>query len=193
MNIDSAKRTMPSLQSFQCGRLYGYQRVFSLVSVAGLNNGCVFPHVAALAIRGAAPEAFVLGCVFEIPAEELEGYLRREARYRTIEVDVEIEDGKNKLTVKAWTVIEQTDEDYRERLVEENKSYETEVGQYYDGQLWGRTDILPQTGYLSLCIDAAASLGHGQDHVRRNLLQEGFLADGVTTIGTYASTLFSKY
>jgi cation transport regulator ChaC len=199
MSEDSAKRTMPSLQNYQCAKLYGYRRIFSLVSMSAIRNrGATFPHIAALAIKpDATMNAFVIGCLFDIPEDELEDYLSREARYRAIEIDVEIEaQEENKLastTVKAWTVIEQTDEDYKARLVLENKSYESEVGQYYACQLWGRQDILPETKYLATCLEAATRLGQGQDYARNNFLQQGFLADGVTTIETYASTLVSRY
>lgn len=183
MNIESAMRTMPSLTNFRKGILYGYRREYSLVSISGLKNGAVEPYVAALAIRKVTDTTSVtttittsntskenekvIGCLFDIPECELEAYFIRESRYCRTQVEVTSYDECNNIVsdcVLAWTVIEQTDEDYRASLLRDNKLYEHEVGYIYpQGQLWGRSDILPLPSYFDLVLHAANDLdrSHG--------------------------------
>lgn len=187
MNIESAMRTMPSLTNFRKGILYGYRREYSLVSISGLKNGAVEPYVAALAIRKVTDTTTatissstttsnvnekVIGCIFDIPECELEAYFIRESRYCRIQVEVTSYDECNNIVsdcVVAWTVIEQTDEDYRTSLLRDNKLYEQEVGYIYPkGQLWGRSDILPLPSYFDLVLHAANDLdrSHGISNIQ---------------------------
>jgi len=185
MNIESAMRTMPSLTNFRKGILKGYRREYSLVSVSGLKNGSIEPYIAALAIRRKnlidnnndnsnnsnaicnTNDEKVIGCIFDIPEYELERYFIRESRYCRIQVEVISYDKYNNIIsdcVLAWTVVEQTDEDYKAGLLRDNKSYEQEVGYIYpNGQLWGRSDILPLPSYFELVLHAANDLdsSHG--------------------------------
>ena len=162
MNRESAMRTMPSLTNFRKGILEGYRREYSLVSISGLKNGAIEPFVAALAIRKVDTDEQVIGCIFDIPEYELEPYFVRESRYCRTQVEVVAYDDSNNITcdrVLAWTVIEQTDGDYRARLLKESKSYEQEVGCIYpSGKLWGRTDILPMPSYFELVLHSAHDL-----------------------------------
>ena len=183
MDVESAMRTMPSLTNFRKGILYGYRREYSLVSISGLKNGAVEPYVAALAIRKVIDSTSitttintsttskenekVIGCIFDIPECELEAQFIRESRYCRTQVEVTSYDEYNNIIsdcVLAWTVIAQTDEDYRASLLKDNKLYEHEVGYIYpQGQLWGRSDILPLPFYFDLVLKAANDLdrSHG--------------------------------
>jgi hypothetical protein len=191
---------MPSIENFRAAKLNGFRRVFSLVSISGIKNGATYPHIAALAIRP-DPSSFVIGCLFDIPENELEGYLMREARYKAVELEFDLftatAPAEGTQQVKAFTVIEQTDEDYQARLVQENKSYDEEVRRFYDGQLWGREDILPMPDYLSLCMQAASALDQSENlssynsSARENILQMGYLAD-CTTIESYIANTASR-
>lgn len=187
MDASSCKRTMPNSKNYRKAMLRGYKRVFSLVSISGIRKGAMLPYVAALAIRKASKSDYVLGSAFEIPREELSAYLEREARYRADLVTCEylpcVSDVASTNTFQALTVIEQSNEEYLEKLVATGKSYQQEVGQYYAGNaVWGRNDILPMYDYLNLCLRSARET---DPQVEENMLHHTLLADGSTNLITY--------
>lgn len=187
MNQYSASVTMPSACNFRAAVLHDYARVFSLVSLSGIRTGKVnldTKEVAALAIRPVA-DSCVKGCLFDVPEAQLEEYMMREHRYKAIKISANILDTTSNTystTTDAWTVVEQTDDDYLKKLGGLDEWHRV-VGQYYDGSLWERKDILPMRHYLIMCLKATYDLG-GEIWLR-NFLDEGYLADGSTTIRTY--------
>lgn len=203
MNQNSAMNTMPSLINFKKAILHGYRREYSLVSISGLKKGEKDPYIAALAITQSVNDEIVVGCVFDIPENELQPYFEREARYKPIQVEVDVYNMSDlsPKTVQAWTVIEQTDEDYKSKLLIQGKSYYDEVGIIYpEGKLWGRKDILPMASYFQLVINAAIHLDHLynievdidnlQDNSNnrscvKNLLCQGYLANKSTNLLNY--------
>ena len=220
MSYESVLSTMPSATNFRPATLYGYERIFNLVSIGGIKTGKAnweTMEVAALALRKSASKcsslrsekSYVHGCIFDIPIDELLPYFEREHRYLPVEVTVVCYNyydkeasvnndnflsldritGNDTYLTTCWTVIEQTDEDYLssmcqlkpipmsssfhqqyQQLSDENQlisipKYETReeewnsrVGQYYSGKVWGRKDILPMRSYLKSCILASYEL-----------------------------------
>ena len=65
----------------------------------------------------------------------------------------------------------------------DESEYEERVGQYYQGYLWSRTDILPLRTYTTNVIIAAYELGGSR--WLNNFVDETFLSDGRTTIRDY--------
>jgi len=171
MDRASALQTMPTAKNFYPAVLQNFERIYSLTSIAGIRDGSSnleSKEMAALAIQPSQCEhAQVLGCIFEIPESELGAYLERENRYMPMEVGVDVVadlsdfSGEEKPAVlrqtRAWTVVQQTDEQYRSTMSPEE--YYIRVGQYYDGKLWGRPDILPRREYSNSAIAAAQKLG----------------------------------
>lgn len=182
MDFKSAAHTMPTARNFRQGTLSNYQRVFSLVSIGRLRAKTaneVSKEMAALSVVH-KNGCVVHGVLFEIPINELDAYLEREHRYHTIEVDIIPDNNKDSATpVRAWTVVSQTDEEYRTKCGSDEEYY-SRVGQYYSGILWGRTDIYPLHSYLVTVLVAAFSLGGITllDH----LLDDTLCADLTTTI-----------
>ena len=116
MDIRSAQATMPSARNFRPAVLSNYQRVFSLVSIAGIRSGSSRRdtlEMAALAIRPRAG-ACVKGVAFDIPDGEFDAYKEREHRYHAVQVMADefplAVDGSSR--VACWTVVEQTDDAY---------------------------------------------------------------------------------
>jgi len=188
MDTGSAQATMPSARNFRPAVLFDYQRVFSLVSIAGIRSGNSRRdtlEMAALAIRPCAG-ACVKGVAFDIPGGEFEAYKEREHRYHAVQVMADelplAAAGASKFT--CWTVVEQTDDAYRAKMTGGDAEWQQRVGQYYnDGPLWGRNDILPLRGYLADVVLAARSCGDAS--WLGNLLDGCLLADGVTTVREY--------
>ena len=195
MDIRSALNTMPSCRNFRTGILPAYERIFSLVSIGGIRRGEAdwdTREVAALAIRKAESDKGVFGCLFDIPREELPAYLEREHRYRLEEVEVEVRPPStgessssprlrsSAVTVSAFTVVSQTDEEYKSSMSAEE--YSERVTKYYDGPLWGRSDILPMREYANKCIFASGELGPEWE---KNMLVGTLLADGQTRLIDY--------
>lgn len=233
MNISSARSTMPCANNFRKGILNNYVRVYSLVSIGGIRKGQAnlrTKEVAALAIRpdsgmdGDGPKK-VFGILFDIPTQQLLPYLEREHRYRPVEVEVESIDeefldenisslvqeaSRGKRMVTAWTVVEQTDEEYFSSLPGGLEEWNYRISKYYTGlpsdndnvsspifgnalaRLWGRNDIFPMPGYLVLTLEAAYSLG--KDVWLNNMLDYTYLADNSTTVREYLrNTIFQQY
>lgn len=183
MDISSAVKTVPSARNLREARLDGYTRMYNLVSIGGIKSGNAnqdTKEMAALAISK-RPGAYVLGCLFEIDAAELDGYLLREHRYKVCEV--EVFDYQNEKLVHATTVISQSDEEYYAKLPRESPEYEDMVGRWYSGTLWGRSDILPMKSYMINCVIAAYHLGDKQ--WLDNMLDGTFLADNTTSLRSY--------
>lgn len=168
MDPSSALRTMPSAINFQPAVLYGYQRIYNLVSISGIRSGLSnsdTKEMAALSIRKSFDENDrVMGCVFEIPQSDLAAYFNREHRYKPMEVSISIlstaADGTSTSLSSyssVWTVIQQSDEEYQRSMSSEE--FRERVLQYYDGQLWGRSDIFPMRSYSNDVIAAAYKLG----------------------------------
>jgi hypothetical protein len=169
MDPSSALRTMPSAINFKPAVLYGYQRIYNLVSISGICNGVSnldTAEMAALAIRKSCDESDrVLGCVFEIPLSDLASYFEREHRYKPMQVSVGIFPSAADVTTSfssssytsAWTVIQHSDEEYQRSMPPEE--FRERVLQYYDGKLWGRSDIFPMRRYSNDVIAAAYKLG----------------------------------
>ena len=182
MEEPSVLRTCPSATHHRPGMLEGWRRVFSLVSISGTRNGAAdhsTGEVAALAIKPAAGHR-VNGVLFDIPLEELDAYKVREARYKFVKVRVT--DAQSTVD-DVLVCVEQTDAEYRATMP--NDVYEEHVGQFYQGQLWGRPDILPQRQYLVKCIEAATGMDGGGTSGKgpvytRNLLEGCVLTDGST-------------
>lgn len=187
MDLSSALRTVPSAKNLRKARLEGYTRMYNLVSIGGIKSGNAnqdTKEMAALSIVGKFG-AFVLGCIFEIDATELEGYLYREHRYKVCEVDVL--DFQNDMLIQATTVVSQSDDEYYLKLPRESQEYEEMVGRWYSGSLWGRNDILPMKSYMINCIVASYRLGHKV--WLDNMLDGTLLADKSTSLRTYVARL----
>ena len=193
MSVTSSLRTMPSATCFRPAILHDYERIFNLVSVSGIRTGLAdwnTMEVSALAIRPNTG-SIVRGVCFYIPENELASYFDREHRYLAKRVCVTIDDNLEQLhdnsipsplvSKSCWTVIEQTDEIYRASI--DTTEWHDRVGQYYQGVLWGRDGILPMREYLRMCLNAAWELG-GLLWLN-NMLDEGRLADGCTSIREY--------
>ena len=164
------------------------------MSISGIRNGLVnleTNEMAALAIRKSSDTTTVLGTVFDIPESELPAYLEREHRYKPLLVEVTIdidkatpaEDVPSSFSSvrSAWTVVEQTDEEYRATMSVEE--YTERVSQHYDGMLWGRPDIFPMRKYSNEVIAAAHKLG-GATWVE-NLILCTMLSDRNTRLVDY--------
>ena len=96
-------------------------------------------EVAALGVRPCLrPDAVVRGVLFDIPEGEFSAFVEREHRYSVVKIPVidSDVDAKNSGKCEAWVVVEQTDEQYKGTMSEEE--YQSRVGQYYSGRLWGR-------------------------------------------------------
>jgi cation transport regulator ChaC len=187
MDLASALRTVPSAKNLRKARLDGYTRMYNLVSVGGIKSGIANQDTKEMAALSIVKKygAFVLGCVFEIDASEVENYLYREHRYKVCEVDVF--DFQNDKLIPATTVISQSDEEYYLKLPKESPEYEEMVGRYYTGSLWGRKDILPMKSYMMNCIIAAYRLGSKE--WLDNMLDGTLLADTSTSLRVYAARL----
>lgn len=185
MDERSAASTMPTAVNFRRGTLTGYQRVFGLVSISGIKTKRANVETNEIAALSVVPVegSSVHGVLFEIPTHELGAYLEREHRYKTIEVDILEWNGlddcntNTSRNVKAWTVVSQTDDDYRTKCgsVEE---YHTRAGQYYSGSLWTRDDIFPMPKYLVSVLLAAYTLG--KSGYLTHLLDDTLCANGST-------------
>ena len=226
MTPESALKTMPNAVHHRCGTLMGYERIFSLVSVARIKAGLVnwdTKEVAALAVRPASDpsSAFVKGCIFDIPENELEAFKEREHRYKVVPLEVIDHDLFSETgmhTTLCYVAVEQSNEDYR-RSMSNPAEYETRVGLYYPlehregilpqacGELWGRTDIKPLRSYLVACVRAAICMDNEQPvdtHTRQishpdtlrsavaNFLDNCRLADG-TTVRDYMLTHHERF
>eukprot|EP00607_Mallomonas_marina_P002861 CAMPEP_0182428414 /NCGR_PEP_ID=MMETSP1167-20130531/22949_1 /TAXON_ID=2988 /ORGANISM="Mallomonas Sp, Strain CCMP3275" /LENGTH=206 /DNA_ID=CAMNT_0024611321 /DNA_START=291 /DNA_END=911 /DNA_ORIENTATION=- len=180
-DIQSARSTLPSAENFRKGRLEGYRRSYNLVSIGGIKSGSAnlkTLEMAALSIHPSDSDSKVLGCLFDVDRSDLEPYKEREHRYNIVQVMVHEENGH---IVNAYTVVQQTDEEYKQTMSE--SEYYERVGQYYSGSVWGRTDILPMRDYMKQ-VNAAQRVLGGQEYVD-NMLEDTLLADGVTTLKQY--------
>jgi cation transport regulator ChaC len=187
MNQQSTINTMPSARNSRKAILADYVRVFSLVSISGIRtktSNLETKEMAALAIRPKTGSQ-VYGCVFDIPEDEFAHYLEREHRYKAIEVEVTAflqDDPTTTHMQSCWTVIEQSNAEYMAKL-NGPEEWESRIGQYYEGSLWERRDILPMKHYLIACIQASYHLG-GEAWLQ-NFMKEGFIADGATSMEDY--------
>ena len=184
MSAQSAAKTM-DVANLRAGILFDYRRTSNLVSISSIKAGTADLETLECAALSIAPSSSssgkdsVCGCLFEITEKDLGPYIEREHRYAVEEVDVYDITSKN--TRKALTVVARTDEAYR--AIMDDREYYQRVGQYYDGSLWGRTDVLPLRTYTNNAILAAQELG-GNAWVE-NFLDQTFLGDGSTTIREY--------
>ena len=192
MERSSAQKTMPSAKNFRRGKLMDYIRMFNLVSISGIRSGVaniMSKEIAALSIR-TKTDSCVMGVLFDLPTEQLDGYLEREHRYKPIQASVW--DESHNTNSIAWTVVEQTDAEYLiNRCSNSEAEYFQRVKQYYDGSLWGRNDILPMPKYCITCLTAAYVLG-GIDYIN-NMLDYTMLADNETSLRSYLSTLLLNH
>jgi len=193
MNIDSAIKTMPSLSNFRLAKLIGYKRIFSLFAVVRLIKGDVDINDienAGLAIRPNKEEEninnTVFGCVFDILEDELPSYFEREKIYKVKKVPIMTCDFEN---VTAYTVIEQTDEEYINSFGEQN--YDSQIGKYYSGSIWHRKDILPAKKYFEMVCTTA--INNQNIELLKNFLDETYLANEITTIREYIFSNKDKY
>jgi cation transport regulator ChaC len=187
LSYQSVLSTMPSATNFRGATLNGYSRNFNLVSINGIRSGTadlLTMEMAALTIRKDA-SGFVKGCFFDIPDVELVPYLEREHRY--IPIQVEAIDEKSNQNVLSWTVIEQTNDEYKNSMSADE--WQVRIGQYYKGILYGRTDILPMRSYLNNCLLFSYHLG-GVLWLKNML--ECKLADG-SSIKQYVTTHFDRF
>ena len=184
MECFSAQKTMPSASNFRCGKLDDYIRMYNLVSISGIRSGnanLTTNEIAALSIKP-NNNSFVLGVLFDLPLNQLDGYLEREHRYKPIQTTVW--DFELETNVVAWTVVAQTDEEYLSNRCSNNSDeYFKRVKQYYEGLLWGRTDILPMPIYCFTCLKAAYVLG-GLQYLD-NMLDNTLLSDNTTSLRSY--------
>mmetsp|Transcript_16741 Transcript_16741/g.15098 ORF Transcript_16741/g.15098 Transcript_16741/m.15098 type:complete len:226 (-) Transcript_16741:24-701(-) len=184
MSFKSTLSTMPSARNFRAGYLPNYIRIFNIVSVLAICKGVSneeTKEMSVLAIRPTNnPNDKVYGCLFDIPSEELPAYLLREQRYKFKYITVT--DLSTKENINCITVIENTDDEYRSTL-SSAMEYDQKVGKYYQGQLWGRKDVLPVREYLIRCLLAAFELGDNQ--YVNNLLDQTLLADEKTLLRDY--------
>lgn len=193
MDQRSCCATLPTATNFRPGELQGYRRSYNLVSVGRIKAGIadtISLEMAALSIAPCSSEetSHVLGCLFEILPNELGPYLEREHRYQAQQLEI-LDSTTPCGKILAWTVVEQTDAEYAEKLEREGLDWEEVVGQYYRGQLWGRRDVLPLRAYMAMCVVAAHSLG-GAAYVN-NMLDCTVLADGETSLRKYITQLLA--
>ena len=148
LSESSAKRTCPNLTNFRVASIKGWERIFSLVSVSQLKNGNANVEenqIAALAVRKSTnPSSLCIGTLFDIEEKDLLELTRREHRYNMTEIQAF--DGPNDSTsVTCIVFTASSDEEYKLKCQKEgdNETFHTIVGQYYNGQLWGRKDIFP--------------------------------------------------
>lgn len=189
LDFNSVLSTLPSATSFRKAALIGYRRHYNLVSVGAIIHGsCNLEtlEVAALSIR---PDSgsLVLGSIFEINSDEFIPYLEREHRYKAVQVD-SIYDSKG-TKLQAWTVIEQTDDEYRRGM--DAEEYHSRVGKYYNGELWGRKDIFPLRSYMINSLLASYRLGG--DEYLCNMLDQTYLADQSTTLREYINKVRDRF
>jgi hypothetical protein len=178
---------MPKAINFRKGCLEGYRRTYSLVSVGGIRSGSAnfdTKEMAALAIQQCPSSSDrVFGILFDVPTDEVPGYIEREHRYKP--VYVQIYDYSTNSKILALRVIEQSDSEYKASCGNDDEYYQR-VGQYYQGSLWHRKDILPMKNYMLSCAYAAYELG-GNEYIK-NYFDGTLLADGVTTLRSYVTT-----
>ena len=199
MTYSSVLKTMPSAINHRSATIFGFKRIFNLVSISGIRNGYAnfeTMELAALALRQSEDSnalSEVRGVVFEIPESEFSDYCEREHRYRIQEVNVQDAFGN---MVSCWTVLERTDGDYKASMSTEE--YHDRVGQYYtNGPLWGDNSILPLRQYLINCVEAAAELDREMKQesmpTLSNLLDGTFLADEFTSIRDYIKNNHDRF
>ena len=172
--------------------------MFSLVSMGQIRRGKVDRVLLQLAAVAVAP-SFVegaptatIGALFEISVADFKALCKREQRYKIVQLECfACVDGEAVgQPVTAYVVTESTDTAYTNKCValdaaeglEAGCTYQQNVGQYYDGELWSRKDIFPSSPYLWFCIEAAKCIGGSQAH--KNFLDGSFLADRRTSIRT---------
>jgi len=174
VDIAWARSSMASLRNFRYGRIHGWMRVFDLVSIVNIKK---YGHSATNEIASCTARPRIGGtllvCIFEIPEDDYECFLRRETRL--CQKTVEFED--NSGTVGEGVLcIGWSDEEYRERRKISDFEYYNQVGMFYDGLLY-RTDILPSALYLQRCLEAYDGVG---SDFRDNFLDCSFLGSGVS-------------
>ena len=181
------------MENHRVAAIRGYERIFSLVSISQIkagNSNVEKNQVAALAVRPSKDEtALCIGVLFDINEEDMAALKRREHRYNITEVVAFGSD--DTLTERCLVFTASTDEQYRAKCNREGPEvFQTIVGSYYDGTLWGRKDIFPVMKYLHFCCDAASQLEYrGDPDICKINFLESLLADEITTIGTYMEQL----
>ena len=172
----------PSLRGFRYGRVEGWCRVFTLVSIVNVRRGLARGRRLATATARRRPGAALHVCLYEIDVEDLPELVAREARLRLTLARYTAERGSNvggDATGEALLCSEYSDAEYfAERCAGRHETYEAAVGRYYAGALY-RDDLLPVPAYTMRCLRAHERAGR---RALANLLDESFLGDGVTTL-----------
>eukprot|EP01087_Luapelamoeba_hula_P021678 TRINITY_DN7621_c0_g1_i1.p1 TRINITY_DN7621_c0_g1~~TRINITY_DN7621_c0_g1_i1.p1 ORF type:complete len:376 (+),score=77.64 TRINITY_DN7621_c0_g1_i1:137-1264(+) len=238
----SCLRTCPNLRNFRYGKVMGYVRVFSMVSINCMRLGYSNTATEELAVCAAYPvlpqqstdpttqkqgrgenahiaakpllelsHAYLLVTLFDIDAPKgLSAFHAREHRYdirtvpytaytpisaiREVQGNGEQQDNRQhdkrggtggaqrtERKGKALLCVEfENDEEYiRQKCGGDGRDFRERVRPYYEGPVWGRSNILPVRHYLSVCLRAAAKIG--EDFVD-NFLDYTFLSDHRTTM-----------
>lgn len=179
MDEASARATTPSITNWRYGWVDGYCRVFNLVSILNIRRGnATGDHLATCTARPRAG-ARLRVCLYDVPKAEYPELLARERRLR--EVVAPYTDDASK-TGDCVIFGEYSDAEYRAERATTDELWQQEVGQYYDGGLIYRDDLLPVPSYLQRCLKAFQPLG---EESLDNFLDQSFLGDGETTIRAY--------
>ena len=183
MDAASAAETTPSLSNFRFGRVEGYCRIFSLVSIINIRKGLADGVRLTTATARPREGSHLSVCLYEVPLNELSDLLQRERRLRASCVPY---DGGS-----ALMFIEYSHDEYFHGVCGSDEAvYHEEVGQYYDGDSIYRTDLLPVDSYVLRCVRAHAVAG---PESLANLLDHSYLGDGATTLREYLRHELSSF
>ena len=173
----SAKETVPGLKNFQLVTVPGYRRIFNKVGVSFIHRYGLAQsdsHIASCSTQ-VDTHTEIIGCAFDVIADEFKGLYEREHRFQWVNVQCFTTDGRG---IAGRMCTQSSDEFYRLNKCVTDDVYHHYVGQYYSGKIW-RNDILPFPVYLNHCLQAARE--HGQ-RVYENFIHTTYLADAKTTI-----------
>jgi cation transport regulator ChaC len=186
----SCLKTCPSACNHRVACIYGYARVFNLVSVSQLKNGNANVEkneIAAVSVKKSHDSSCqCLGVVFDINASDFEQLKVREHRYNITQMKAH--DGADDSTFVDCHVFTASDDaTYKLKCSKEGATvFHDVVGQFYGGSLWGRTDIYPVLKYLKFCCNAASKLTfRGDKEIVKKNFMESLLSDGVETVKEY--------
>ena len=173
----SARETVPGLTNFRLVTVPGYRRIFNKVGVSFIHRyklAAADCHVASCSTQ-VDPSTEIVGCAFEVCADEFKDLYEREHRFQWVNVQSFSMDGQRTI---GRMCTQSSDEFYRLNKCVTEDVYHHYVGQYYSGKIW-RDDIMPFPVYLNHCLQAATR--HGQ-RVYDNFIHTTYLADGKTSI-----------
>ena len=182
LSEDSARETVPGLKKFRLVTVPGYRRIFNKVGVSFIYRYDLAASDIHIASCSTQPDSDteIIGCAFEISADEFKDLYEREHRFQWVNVRSYALDGQ---AVVGRMCTESNDEFYRLNKCVTDDVYYRYVGQYYNGRIW-RDDIMPFPVYLNHCLQAAKC--HGE-LVYENFIHTTYLADGKTTISQLLS------